>query len=45
MDGCLCNERLKAKTEGSKLLAFTGLHRREDLSSIHSKVKRIEQIQ
>jgi hypothetical protein len=23
--GCRCNERLKAKTEGSKLLAYTGL--------------------
>jgi len=24
IEGCRCNERLKAKTEGAKLLAYTG---------------------
>ena len=24
--GCRCKERLKAKTEGSKLLVYTGFH-------------------
>jgi hypothetical protein len=26
MYGCRCNDRLKAKAEGSKRLAYTGLH-------------------
>ena len=30
ISGCRCNERLKAKTDGSKRLAYTGL--RGDLS-------------
>jgi hypothetical protein len=38
MCGCRCNERLNAKTDGSTLVTYTGLHRELEHLKIETRL-------